>query len=262
MILHHQGEKLLSVFNLKSLIYLNRDQMKKNFLDANYILFDPSLWHEAHETIGVLYELPYIVLAEDYFGDKEISPTLIDLNGVDNNLKLDAWEFLGSRPFTDGSSQLDQMSMFQNIIKTDLDIDEMSELIINIMLFNDHKSIFRFYDPRVMMHHYAYKNTELYLQTELRDKFFKLQNSCSDWVVSVCKGFYRINYSENLINFKFNNYNEITNITDDIRQELIRKNLADIPDDKVEEVLSKDLLSPDLFDLLLSKKYYPNLILD
>lgn len=230
--------------------------MTEKVLKANFVLFDAALWNDPLYNLEANFDVPSHTLAEDYFGDKDISPTLIDLNQLDDAVKLDVWEFLGSRFSTDdfNSSQLDQIGLFQNLIFSELDLDDFSDLMIDLMLLDDRQSLFRFYDSRVMMHHRAFRNTPLDLQPQIRRRFQQIQEHCSDWMISVCRGFYQVDLTDTNQIFDFANYDQIFEITEEIRSSLWR-DWSKIPEDRIDEILSVPMQKVELFNDKLSSKY-------
>ena len=55
------------------------ENFEEIFLNANYILFDPSLWIEAHSELKQL-NVQYHLIGLDYFSYESDTPTLININ--------------------------------------------------------------------------------------------------------------------------------------------------------------------------------------
>ncbi|MBP8006244.1 MAG: hypothetical protein KAZ18_05040 [Acinetobacter sp.] len=122
-------------------------------LDANFIIFDAALWKNVHQILKEL-EVEFYLIGVNVFNRIELTPTLIDLNPLDDNKKIELWEKLGSYSDTNAFSHFDQMSMFQTYIKSKMRVFDMKTFLSELMVlkYKGDKYIFRFYDPRVAIH--------------------------------------------------------------------------------------------------------------
>lgn len=218
-------------------------------LKANYIFFDPLLWADAHHTLkqlGVKYEL----IGFNLFEDESMTPTLIDLNRMDNQLKTQLWDEIGSYFYVDAFSQFDQMSMFQNYIVSKKNIYDMKEFLATMMkvTVQNKNFLFRMFDSRAMIHFHLLFNFYNNAATSQIEKFQLWQDYIDEWTISIAGQYFTLNFpnhfSEQLYPKKFS-FDDMMQITEKLR-------VLMTPDmDVIEEQLHSTLP----FEELLHREY-------
>ncbi|MEE9901928.1 MAG: hypothetical protein PBU42_04805 [Acinetobacter haemolyticus] len=193
-------------------------------LDANFIIFDAALWQNAHQILKEL-EVEFYLIGVNVFNRTELTPTLIDLNSLDNNKKIELWEKLGSYGDTNAFSHFDQMSMFQTYIKSKMSVFDMKTFLSELMVlkYKGDKYIFRFYDPRVAIH---FSSIFSFVDKELFNQWF---DCCEKWIISINHMHYEI--KKNQWNSPVVNFEEI-----DMINEILRQNMTAKYDDEGEEI--------------------------
>ncbi|ENW96303.1 hypothetical protein [Acinetobacter sp. NIPH 298] len=190
-------------------------------LNANYIFFDPLLWTDAHYTLkqlGVKYEL----IGFNLFEDESMTPTLIDLTRMDNQLKTQLWEDIGSYSYVDAFSQFDQMSMFQNYIVSKKNIYEMKEFLAKMMKVRvqNKKFLFRMFDSRAMIHFHLLFNFYNNEATSQIQEFQLWQDHVDEWTISIAGQYFTLNFpnhfSDQLYPKKFS-FDDMMQITENLR---------------------------------------------
>lgn len=134
---------------------LNFDDFQK----FNYILYDQYLFRnllDIYESEKVKYKL----LAINVFKEKQIAPVLIRIDSMKTSLLKDYYENIYLLEKTEYLNKFDQMALVQNLIKTDLELDELAEHLTKLMLINKN-TLFRFYDPRVLVHLYMTRDCQI-----------------------------------------------------------------------------------------------------
>lgn len=134
---------------------LNFDDFQK----FNYILYDQYLFRkllDIYESEKVKYKL----LAINVFKEKQIAPVLIRIDSMKTSLLKDYYENIYLLEKTEYLNKFDQMALVQNLIKTDLELDELAEQLTKLMLINKN-TLFRFYDPRVLVHLYMTRDCQI-----------------------------------------------------------------------------------------------------
>ncbi|MCU4576393.1 DUF4123 domain-containing protein [Acinetobacter courvalinii] len=200
------------------------DDIPKNFVtkidapesiifEANYIIFDASLWSRAHSILKDL-NVEHHFIGLNVFRRPELTPTLIDLNNLSNEKKEQLWNLVGKKTHTNAFSGFDQMSMFQTYLYSDKRIEEMKDFLSELMVYKrkSEKFVFRFYDPRVAIHLSqlsALLNMSIY--KKLQDDIFK-------WVVSMNHQYFEVNKQK--VEVPVINFDEIDPINSKIRSEL------------------------------------------
>lgn len=137
----------------------------EDFQKFNYILYDQYLFRnllEIYESEKIKYKL----LAINIFKEKKITPIVVKIDTMSSALLRDYYENIYLLENTEYINKFDEMSLVQNLIKTDLDLDSLAENLTKLMLINK-KIFFRFYDPRILIHIYMLKNYDL-LNIELK----------------------------------------------------------------------------------------------
>lgn len=131
----------------------------EDFQKFNYILYDQYLFRNLlsiYESAKVRYK----ILAINIFKEKQIAPIVIRIDSMSPALLQDYYENIYLLEQTEYINKFDQMSLVQNLIKTDLELDEFAKRLTELMLINKN-TFFRFYDPRVLIHLYMVRDCEV-----------------------------------------------------------------------------------------------------
>ncbi|MBU3848698.1 MAG: DUF4123 domain-containing protein [Candidatus Acinetobacter avistercoris] len=131
----------------------------EEFQKFNYILYDQYLFRNLLH----IYEsekVKYKILAINVFKEREIAPILIHVDSMNPALLQDYYENIYLLEQTEYINKFDQMALVQNLIKSDLDLDDLAEQLTELMLINKN-TFFRFYDPRVLVHLYMFKDYQI-----------------------------------------------------------------------------------------------------
>lgn len=149
---------------------------KLNFEDFhkfNYILYDQYMFRNLLD----IYEsekVKYKILAINVFKEKQIAPIVIRIDSMSSALLHDYYENIYLLEQTEYINKFDQMALVQNLIKTDLELDDLAEQLTKLMLINKN-TLFRFYDPRVLVHLYMSRDHQI-LNTDI-DRWLKRYRS-------------------------------------------------------------------------------------
>lgn len=189
------------------------DEPESIIFEANYIIFDASLWGSAHSILKDL-NVEHNFIGLNVFRRPELTPTLIDLNNLSNEKKEQLWNLVGKKNHANAFSDFDQMSMFQTYLYSNKRIEEMKDFLSELMVYKrkSEKFVFRFYDPRVAIHLSqlsALLNMSIYK---------KLQDDISKWVVSINHQYFEVNKQK--VEVPVINFDEIDLINSKIRSEL------------------------------------------
>ncbi|MBJ8417783.1 DUF4123 domain-containing protein [Acinetobacter sp. ABJ_C3_5] len=136
----------------------------EDFQKFNYILYDQYLFRNLLD----IYEsekVNYKILAINVFKEKQIAPIVIRIDSMSSALLHDYYENIYLLEQTEYINKFDQMALVQNLIKTDLELDELAEQLTKLMLINKN-TLFRFYDPRVLVHLYMSRDYQV-LNTDI-----------------------------------------------------------------------------------------------
>ncbi|TVT86979.1 DUF4123 domain-containing protein [Acinetobacter colistiniresistens] len=145
----------------------------EDFQKFNYILYDQYLFRNLLD----IYEnekVKYKILAINVFKEKQIAPIVIRIDSMSPALLQDYYENIYLLEQTEYINKFDQMALVQNLIKTDLELDDLAEQLTKLMLINKN-TLFRFYDPRVLVHLYMSKDHQI-LNTDI-DRWLKRYRS-------------------------------------------------------------------------------------
>ncbi|MGA6136591.1 DUF4123 domain-containing protein [Acinetobacter dispersus] len=145
----------------------------EDFQKFNYILYDQYLFRSLLD----IYEnekVKYKILAINVFKEKQIAPILIRIDSMSSALLHDYYENIYLLEQTEYINKFDQMALVQNLIKTDLELDDLAEQLTKLMLINKN-TLFRFYDPRVLVHLYMSRDHQI-LNTDI-DRWLKRYRS-------------------------------------------------------------------------------------
>lgn len=145
----------------------------EDFQKFNYILYDQYLFRSLLD----IYEnekVKYKILAINVFKEKQIAPIVIRIDSMSPALLQDYYENIYLLEQTEYINKFDQMALVQNLIKTDLELDDLAEQLTKLMLINKN-TLFRFYDPRVLVHLYMSRDHQI-LNTDI-DRWLKRYRS-------------------------------------------------------------------------------------
>ena len=206
--------------NKKKLI-TKLEKSENIILNANYIFFDPLLWTDAHyhlKELGVKYEL----IGLDFFGDEKATPTLINLSLIGLEKKKELWVEIGSYTYTDAFSRYDQMSMFQNYIISNKDINTIKEFLAGMLKLQigSEKYLFRMFDSRAMIHFSSLFNFRDNKPTTQIEKFELWQQNIDAWIISVADQFFKLNCPNNFFNDHFSqniSFDDMQKINENLR---------------------------------------------
>lgn len=120
------------------------DFKKINYALYDQILFDNFIFYFNQEKIN------YKFLAVDLFGEEK-APVLISLNDVSEEVKQILYEEFVLFNETKYRNNFDQMKFFQNLIKTELNIYELSLKLTQRMIYCG-SYLIRYFDPRVLIY--------------------------------------------------------------------------------------------------------------
>ncbi|MGE8654461.1 MAG: DUF4123 domain-containing protein [Acinetobacter gandensis] len=133
-----------------------KNQMSfEEFQNFNYILYDQYLFRNLLD----IYDgekVKYKILAINIFKERNIAPILLRIDSMSPVLLQDYYENIYLLEQTEYINKFDQMALVQNLIKSDLELDDLAEKLTELMLINKN-TFFRFYDPRVLVHLYMSK---------------------------------------------------------------------------------------------------------
>lgn len=141
----------------------------EDFQKFNYILYDQYLFRN----LLSIYEnekVKYKILAINVFKEKRVAPIVIHIDSMSSALLQDYYENIYLIEQTEYLNKFDQMGLVQNLIKTDLNLDDLAEQLTKLMLINKN-TLFRFYDPRVLVHLYMSRDYQV-LNTDI-DRWLK-----------------------------------------------------------------------------------------
>lgn len=147
----------------------------EKFSEYNFALYDQILFSD-YKSFLEEKNINYKTLAVDLFGGARNSPILVSLNNVSMEDKEELYNYFFIEKETNYRYTFDRMNVFQNVIKTNLNMDEFSEILTKMMIYRG-GYLFRYYDPRVILHLIIVRSKEIYIEDKnLRiwsDKYFK-----------------------------------------------------------------------------------------
>lgn len=231
----------------------NINNPKEIILKADYIFFDPSLWPDAHYILENL-KLTYELIGLNIFEDKNITPTLVSLKRVNNALKEELWEEIGSYTFMDAASQFDQMSMFQNYIVSEKSIYDIKIFLAEMMqLKRKGKTyLFRMFDSRAMLHCSALFNFNNKPDFTQNQRFKAWQSHVKEWFICLAGRYYKIRCPykfSNYINFQQVNFEDMMQITENLRANMMPASEAEHAERRSDMVL-EELLHSEYIKIL------------
>lgn len=195
------------------------------FKEYDFILYEQYLFRNLLD-IYRAEKIKYKLLAINIFKDKNKAPILVDLKSMDSTLIEDFYDRVFLLERTNYINRFDKMPLVQNLIKSKLDLDDFSDELTALMVINK-KILFRYYDPRVMLHLYnirKYKNINVDINRWCL-RFLKVHES---WSFGLMGGWYFFdNYfeKENIsINFGFEEFMIMNAIS---RKEFNRNDLVE-----------------------------------
>lgn len=191
--------------------------------DANYIYFDPTLWVGAHYELEKR-SIPYHLIGLNVFDNTAETPTLIELNKLSQGIKEQLWEEIGAYKSLEAFSKFDQMSMFQNYIKSNSNLEQMKQFLADMMRIDVKKEryLFRYFDPRVVIHLNALFDVRAGKSIAQSKLFSQWKKHIDTWKVSIGGGFYQLNFPYvGSIDLSLIGFDEVMNMTEYFRDELL-----------------------------------------
>jgi hypothetical protein len=191
----------------------------EDFKKFDFILYDQYLFKSLLD-IYKKEKVKYKILAINVFKEQKIAPIVIDIKSMSPVILLDYYENIYLLEQTDYLNKFDQMGLVQNLIKTKLDLDELSDHLTKLMLINN-KTFFRYYDPRILIHLYVLNNTK-FLDSDLNKWFKQYCKIFDSWafdLMSHCFEIKDINYNSEEFERKSKiNLDKIDQINDQVRK--------------------------------------------
>lgn len=162
----------------------------EDFQKFNYILYDQYLFRNLLD----IYEnekVKYKILAINVFKEKQIAPIVIRIDSMSPALLQDYYENIYLLEQTEYINKFDQMALVQNLIKTDLELDDLAEQLTKLMLINKN-TLFRFYDPRVLVHLYISRDHQI-LNTDINRWLKRYRSIFETWSFDLMGHSFEIN---------------------------------------------------------------------
>ncbi|ENU23716.1 hypothetical protein F993_01870 [Acinetobacter proteolyticus] len=162
----------------------------EDFQKFNYILYDQYLFRSLLD----IYEnekVKYKILAINVFKEKQIAPIVIRIDSMSPALLQDYYENIYLLEQTEYINKFDQMALVQNLIKTDLELDDLAEQLTKLMLINKN-TLFRFYDPRVLVHLYMSRDNQI-LNTDINRWLKRYRSIFETWSFDLMGHSFEIN---------------------------------------------------------------------
>lgn len=162
----------------------------EDFQKFNYILYDQYLFRNLLD----IYEsekVKYKILAINVFKEKQIAPIVIRIDSMSSALLHDYYENIYLLEQTEYINKFDQMALVQNLIKTDLELDDLAEQLTKLMLINKN-TLFRFYDPRVLVHLYMSRDNQI-LNTDINRWLKRYRSIFETWSFDLMGHSFEIN---------------------------------------------------------------------
>ena len=162
----------------------------EDFQKFNYILYDQYLFRNLLD----IYEsekVKYKILAINVFKEKQIAPIVIRIDSMSSALLHDYYENIYLLEQTEYINKFDQMALVQNLIKTDLELDDLAEQLTKLMLINKN-TLFRFYDPRVLVHLYMSRDNQI-LNTDINRWLKRYRSIFETWLFDLMGHSFEIN---------------------------------------------------------------------
>lgn len=175
------------------------------FNEINYSILESGFWPEVYKLFDE-FNLPYYFIGLNVFKNKSICPILIDFNAVEKSKKRQVWEEIFLNTTNSYDSEFDKIYLFQNLIKSNMALNDFMSLIGDVISFNK-KNVFRAYDPRVALH-----------LGKFFPDFYLLSKCIQEWRISLNGKWYTLNFIEN--NKLSKNLSEIETINWKIRSEI------------------------------------------
>lgn len=163
---------------MKSIEYIDFENFKK---------YDYALYEQRHFRCLInIYDrnnVKYKIIAINLFKNRQKAPIVVDLKSMKENELQDFYENIFLKEMSAGLNLFNNMGLVSNLIKSQLDLEEFSNSITELLKYNS-KNIIRFYDPRVNIH---LLNISMYLNFdyEMRQWLKRFNNIFEEWCVSV-----------------------------------------------------------------------------
>lgn len=106
----------------------------EKFSEYNFALYDQILFSD-YKSFLEEKNINYKTLAVDLFGGARNSPILVSLNNVSMEDKEELYNYFFIEKETNYRHTFDRMNVFQNVIKTNLNMDEFSEILTKMMIY-------------------------------------------------------------------------------------------------------------------------------
>lgn len=180
----------------------------EQFAEYDYMMYDQYVFRNLL-SIYASQKVEYKILLINIFKKQENAPIIVDLNSMSEGVKLDFYEEVYLKETTRYVNFFDNMSLVQNLIKSDLSLDEFADQMSKLLIVED-KYVFRFYDPRIMIHLFLLN----YNQYDLKDSILKQwmlghQSTFKVWDINI----WNMHYSLEPSNFsKFKHAQLVSNI--------------------------------------------------
>lgn len=136
----------------------------ESFKEYNFALYDQILFSD-YKYFFEEKEIKYKFLGVDLFGSERNSPILISLNDIPDTDKEEIYEFFFIEKETNYHHSFDRMNVFQILIKSAVNVDILADELTMMMVVKS-KYLFRYYDPRVVLHLILIKEKGLYIQNK------------------------------------------------------------------------------------------------
>lgn len=178
----------------------------EEFKTFNYILYDQYVFRSILDVYDQ-QKIKYKLLAINVFKEREIAPILIQIDSMNPDLLEDYYYNIYLLEQAEYLNKFDQMSLVQNLIKTDLDIDNFAQNLTNLMLIN--KNIFfRYYDPRVLINIFMLRKYQ-FLDRDLSKWAKAFYKNFEFWNFELMGRSFQISTQTNQTNIDMNVYSKI-----------------------------------------------------
>jgi hypothetical protein len=154
----------------------------ESFKKYDYILYEQSHFRNLL-SIYKEHNVKYRIIAINLFKKRDEAPIIVDLKSMNINELEDFYKNIFLSECSTGLSLFQNIGLVSNLIKSSLDLDELSEKITKLLIYNS-ENIIRFYDPRINIHLF---NVTKYSNLDLDMKIW-LKKFCSifdEWCICV-----------------------------------------------------------------------------
>ncbi|WP_353173581.1 hypothetical protein [Acinetobacter rudis] len=163
----------------------------QQFDEYNYALYDQYLFRNLL-SIYDEQKVKYKILLIDVFGKAQDAPIVVDLKSMNEEMKQDFYEHIYLQEMSHYINFFDNMLLVQNLIQSDLSLDEFSNKMSKLMLIED-KYIFRFFDPRIMIHVFLLNYNQYDLNnTTLKQWMTQHQSTFKVWDIYIWNNRYSL----------------------------------------------------------------------